>query len=102
MSNTAATRAVPQPPGGQAQLPPDDTGQAGGLNLVAATALVIGSIIETGVFTMPAVLAGAGTSGLAVLAVVGVGAMLLAVLFGQLTRRVPNSAGGLYAYARHE
>ena len=102
MSNTAATRAVPQPPGGQAQRPPDDTGQAGGLNLVAATALVIGSIIGTGVFTMPAVLAGAGTSGLAVLAVVGVGAMLLAVLFGQLTRRVPNSAGGLYAYARHE
>ena len=28
--------------------------------------------------------------------------MLLAVLFGQLTRRVPNSDGGLYAYARHE
>jgi basic amino acid/polyamine antiporter, APA family len=28
--------------------------------------------------------------------------MLLAVLFGQLTRRVPNSAGGLYAYARYE
>ena len=31
-----------------------------------------------------------------------VGAMLLAVLFGQLTRRIPNSDGGLYAYARHE
>ena len=28
--------------------------------------------------------------------------MLLAVLFGQLTKRVPNSDGGLYAYARHE
>jgi APA family basic amino acid/polyamine antiporter len=26
----------------------------------------------------------------------------LAVLFGQLTKRVPNSNGGLYAYARHE
>jgi APA family basic amino acid/polyamine antiporter len=36
------------------------------------------------------------------LAVIAVGAMLLAVLFGQLTRRVPNSDGGLYAYARHE
>jgi APA family basic amino acid/polyamine antiporter len=28
--------------------------------------------------------------------------MLLAVLFGQLTKRVPNSDGGLYAYSRHE
>jgi APA family basic amino acid/polyamine antiporter len=28
--------------------------------------------------------------------------MLLALLFGQLTKRVPNSDGGLYAFARHE
>ena len=28
--------------------------------------------------------------------------MLLGVLFGQLTKRVPNTDGGLYAYARHE
>jgi hypothetical protein len=40
-------------------------------------------------------MAAGGTSSLAVLAVVGIGAMILAVLFGQLTRRVPNSAGGL-------
>jgi APA family basic amino acid/polyamine antiporter len=51
---------------------------------------------------MPAVLAGAGTSSLIVLAVIALGAMLLATLFGQLTRRIPNSDGGLYAYARHE
>jgi APA family basic amino acid/polyamine antiporter len=70
--------------------------------VTSATGLVIGSIVGTGVFTMPAVLAGAGTMGLVVLAVIAVGAMLLAVLFGQLTRRVPNSDGGLYAYARHE
>lgn len=72
------------------------------LGLTSATGLVIGSIIGTGVFTMPAVLAGAGTSSLIVLAVIAAGAMLLAILFGQLTRRVPNSDGGLYAYARHE
>jgi basic amino acid/polyamine antiporter, APA family len=72
------------------------------LGLTSATGLVVGSIIGTGVFTMPAVLAGAGTSSLIVLAVIAAGAMLLAVLFGQLTRRVPNSDGGLYAYARHE
>jgi APA family basic amino acid/polyamine antiporter len=51
---------------------------------------------------MPAVLAGAGTSSLLVLGVIAAGAMLLAVLFGQLTRRIPNTDGGLYAYARHE
>ncbi len=51
---------------------------------------------------MPAVLAGAGTSSLIVLAVIAAGAMVLATLFGQLTRRIPNSDGGLYAYARHE
>jgi APA family basic amino acid/polyamine antiporter len=72
------------------------------MGMPSATALVIGSIVGTGVFTMPAVLAGAGTMGIAVLAVIAVGAMLLAVLFGQLARRIPNGDGGLYAYARHE
>jgi len=76
--------------------------KAHALGLTSATGLVIGSIVGTGVFTMPAVLAGAGTMGILVLGVIAVGAMLLAVLFGQLTKRVPNSDGGLYAYSRHE
>jgi basic amino acid/polyamine antiporter, APA family len=76
--------------------------KARALGLTSATGLVIGSIVGTGIFAMPAVLAGAGTSSLVVLAVIALGAMLLAVLFGQLTRRIPNSDGGLYAYARHE
>jgi basic amino acid/polyamine antiporter, APA family len=78
------------------------TAKARALGLTSATGLVTGSIIGTGVFTMPAVLAGAGTSSLLVLGVIAIGATLLAVLFGQLTRRVPNADGGLYAYARHE
>jgi basic amino acid/polyamine antiporter, APA family len=101
MSATADSQAVVRPPGGQ-EPPAASQAQAGGLSLVSATALVIGSIIGTGVFTLPAVMAAGGTSSLAVLAVVGVGAMMLAVLFGQLTRRIPTSAGGLYAYAKHE
>ena len=36
------------------------------LGLTSATGLVIGSIVGTGVFTMPAVLAGAGTMGILV------------------------------------
>ncbi len=76
--------------------------RAKALGLPSATALVIGSIIGTGVFSMPGVLAGAGTSSLLVLGVIGAGAVLLGLLFGQLTKRVPSSDGGLYAYARHE
>jgi basic amino acid/polyamine antiporter, APA family len=85
-----------------ADLSPRNQAKARALGLTSATGLVIGSIIGTGVFTMPAVLAAAGTSSLLVLAVIALGAMLLAILFGQLTKRVPNSDGGLYAYARHE
>ena len=72
------------------------------LGLPSATALVIGSIIGTGVFTMPAVMAGAGTSSIITLGVIALGAVLLGLLFGQLTKRVPNVEGGLYAYTRHE
>lgn len=78
------------------------SGRAKALGLPSATALVIGSIIGTGVFTMPGVMAGAGTSSLLVLGVVAVGALLLGLMFGQLTKRIPNSEGGLYAYSRHE
>ncbi len=83
-------------------LSPRDEKKAQALGLTSATGLVIGSIVGTGVFTMPAVLAGAGTMSLVVLAVIAVGAVLLGVLFGQLTKRVPNSDGGVYAYSRHE
>ena len=76
--------------------------KAHALGLTSATGLVVGSIVGTGVFAMPAVLAGAGTSSLIVLGVIALGAMLLATMFGQLTKRIPNSDGGLYAYARHE
>jgi APA family basic amino acid/polyamine antiporter len=79
-----------------------ETSRAGALGLGSSTALVVGSIIGTGVFTMPAVLAGAGTASLVTLGVIAVGAVLLGLLFGQLTRRVPNVDGGLYAYSRHE
>ena len=76
--------------------------RARALGLPSATALVIGGIVGTGVFTMPAVMAGAGTSSLLVLGVVSIGALLLGAMFGQLTKRIPTSDGGLYAYSKHE
>src|SRR5450755_1389793 len=100
MSTTASA-----PPASGAQEGPASTKteqKARALGVTSATGLVVGSIIGTGVFVMPAVLAGAGTSSLLVLGVIALGAMVLATLFGQLTRRVPNSDGGMYAYARYE
>ncbi len=99
-----SSAASAHPPGGGRQpkpelMPVKDQEKAGALGLTSATSLVVGTVIGAGVFTMPGVLAQAGTVSLAVIAV---GAMVLAVLFGQLTRRIPNSDGGLYAYAWHE
>ena len=100
--------SVPIPQAPVSAAPPEprlshrNESKAHSLGLTSATGLVIGSIVGTGVFTMPAVLAGAGTMSIAVLGVIAIGATLLAVLFGQLTKRVPNTDGGLYAYSRHE
>jgi len=48
-------------------LSPRNQEKAHALGITSSTGLVIGSIVGTGVFTMPAVLAGAGTMGIAVL-----------------------------------
>jgi APA family basic amino acid/polyamine antiporter len=102
MSSSAAVQPLGEPHEAPVPASSKEVPKAHSIGVTSATGLVIGSIIGTGVFAMPAVLAGAGTSSLVTLAVIGVGAMLLAVLFGQLTRRVPKASGGLYAYARHE
>ncbi len=96
----ALRHETPAPPTLEAPSPLQQRARA--LGLPSATALVIGSIIGTGVFTMPAVMAGAGTSSLLTLGVISIGALLLATMFGQLTKRVPNTDGGLYAYAKYE
>jgi basic amino acid/polyamine antiporter, APA family len=90
-----STLTGPRTGGGQDHEPAPTRAQhkARALGLTSATGLVVGSIVGTGVFAMPAVLASAGTSSLLVLAVIAAGATLLAVLFGQLTRRVPKRAG---------
>lgn len=101
MATTLASPSVNPPTDTE---PPPTIGdrQVKALGLPSATALVIGSIIGTGVFTMPAVMAGAGTSSIVTLGIIAIGAVLLGIMFGQLTKRIPTSDGGLYAYARHE
>jgi hypothetical protein len=102
MSLIGAAQVPRQPDLPDQSLSPRNQKKAHALGITSATGLVIGSIVGTGVFTMPAVLAGAGTMSLIVLGVIAVGALLLGVMCGQLSKRVPNRDGGLYAYSRHE
>jgi basic amino acid/polyamine antiporter, APA family len=70
------------------------------LGLWMATALVIGNMVGSGIFTLPSVLSGeAGPASIVALVFTGVGAMLLALVFANLGRTYPRT-GGPYHYAR--
>ncbi|MEV5574256.1 amino acid permease [Spirillospora sp. NPDC052269] len=74
-------------------------GEAGKLGLPQSTALVIGNIVGTGIFLLPASLAAIGTISFPVMIATTIGAIALALVFGKLGARIPAS-GGPYAYAR--
>lgn len=96
MSATAAPVPASAPPEGQAA-PPRLKRSIG---LWMATALVVGNMIGSGVFMLPATLAGAaGPISLLGWVFTGAGAMLLALVFANLGRALPRT-GGPYAYAR--
>ncbi|AMM22435.1 transporter [Frondihabitans sp. PAMC 28766] len=61
--------------------------------------MVVGSVIGTGVFALPSALASFGPISLIAFALVTVGALALALVFGRLSIRIPGS-GGPYLYAR--
>lgn len=69
------------------------------LGLWSATALVVGNMIGSGVFLLPASFAPYGQASLYGWALSATGALLLAGVFAYLSRRHPI-AGGPYAYAR--
>ena len=73
------------------------------MGLWTATAMVVGNMIGSGVFLLPAALAGVaivyGSSILLAWVVTGVGAMLLAGVFATMGGTYPKM-GGPYAYAR--
>jgi APA family basic amino acid/polyamine antiporter len=65
-----------------------------------ATALVIGNMVGSGIFLLPASLAAvSGPVSIVGWLFTGVGAMLLALVFARLGRAMPRT-GGPYAYAR--
>ncbi len=69
------------------------------LGLWRSTALVVGNMVGSGIFLLPASLAAFGGISIVGWLFTAAGAMLLALVFGRLGRRLPR-AGGLYAYTR--
>lgn len=68
--------------------------------IVIATSLVIGNMIGSGVYLLPASLAAFGTISIYSWIFTTIGAMLLALVFSDLNRRLPRT-GGAFLYARH-
>src|SRR5512133_123040 len=70
------------------------------IGLWMATALVVGNMVGSGIFTLPAILSGeAGPASIIALVFTGIGAMLLALVFANLGRAYPKT-GGPYYFAR--
>ncbi|GGZ56662.1 transporter [Streptomyces subrutilus] len=114
MTSTAARPAgaaapdVPTPgaPAGPPAPAPADPGAAGPrdrharrFGLPVATCLVMGNIVGGGIFLLPASVAPFGTISLVAFAVLTLGAVALALVFGRLAARLPQT-GGPYVYAR--
>jgi basic amino acid/polyamine antiporter, APA family len=72
---------------------------AAGLGLMAATALVVGNMVGSGDYLLPASLAKYGGISILGWVVTAVGAVLLAFVFAELGRAYPQT-GGPYAFSR--
>ncbi|MGW0161057.1 arginine-ornithine antiporter [Mycobacterium sp. NPDC003323] len=72
------------------------------LGLAALTALVVGSMIGSGIFALPSQMAGSAAPGPLIIGwiITGVGMLMLAFVFQNLARRRPDVDGGVYGYAR--
>jgi arginine:ornithine antiporter/lysine permease len=84
--------------------PPENRsgGMTAGLTLSALTALVVGSMIGSGIFALPANMAFSAAPGPLLIGwlVTGVGMLMLAFVFQNLAQRKPDVDGGVYGYAR--
>jgi basic amino acid/polyamine antiporter, APA family len=70
------------------------------IGLWTSASLVIGNMIGAGFFLMPAALAAFGAIGLVGWVVSAIGAILLATVFSNLSKLMPQANGGPYAYTR--
>jgi arginine:ornithine antiporter/lysine permease len=73
-----------------------------GLGLAALTALVVGSMIGSGIFALPSQMAASAAPGPLLIGwgITGVGMLMLAFVFQTLVTRKPDVDGGVYGYAR--
>ena len=73
-----------------------------GLGLAALTALVVGSMIGSGIFALPSQMAASAAPGPLLIGwvITGVGMLMLAFVFQNLVSRKPDVDGGVYGYAR--
>ena len=72
----------------------------GKVGLTTATSLVVGNMIASGVFMLPAALAPYGGISLVGWVISGIGAMSLALVYAWLSKIRPEASGGPYAYTR--
>ncbi|MEI6622127.1 MAG: amino acid permease [Actinomycetes bacterium] len=77
----------------------DTTEDSSSFGITVATALIMGSVIGTGIFALPSALAPYGPISIFAFVLASVGAVTLALTFGRLSKRIPQS-GGPYVYAR--
>ena len=70
------------------------------IGFAASLALVVGNMIGSGIYMLPASLAPFGGISLVGWICSSLGAILLATLFGNLSRVLPNANGGPYAFTR--
>lgn len=77
-------------------------GVKSGLGLAALTAIVVGSMIGSGIFALPSQMAASAAPGPLLIgwAITGVGMLTLAFVFQTLASRKPDVDGGVYGYAR--
>lgn len=73
-----------------------------GLGLAALTAIVVGSMIGSGIFALPSQMAAVAAPGPLLIgwAITGLGMLTLAFVFQTLATRKPGIDGGVYGYAR--
>ncbi len=78
------------------------TAPQAGLGLAALTAIVVGSMIGSGIFALPSQMAMSAAPGPLLIgwAITGVGMLMLAFVFQTLAQRKPEVDGGVYGYAR--
>ncbi|MDX1743247.1 MAG: amino acid permease [Ruegeria sp.] len=81
------------------RLLPETTSTSGALGLTACIALVVGNMIGSGVFLLPASLAPFGPIAIGGWILTSAGALVLAIIFGRLSR-VVSKPGGPYAYSQ--